>query len=85
MFSHYKSTVILRDGSTMRARPIRPEDDVKLLDLYHRLSSRSLYNRFLAQNRPMMKVLSQPGFGLTPQIEAGVFLVSLSLDALPLP
>ena len=47
MFSRYKFSVTLRDGSTMKVRPIRPDDDVKLLDLYHRLSNRSLYNRFL--------------------------------------
>jgi RimJ/RimL family protein N-acetyltransferase len=173
MFARYKFTVILRDGSTMRVRPIRPDDDVKLLDLYRRLSARSLYNRFLtvpdpdpskaaylahvdyrnhfalvaevsgsiiavaryfrlsdrpdraeaaftvaddyqrqgigqhmlallsrvafeqgittleghvlAQNRPMMKVLSQSGFALRRQVEAGVFLVSLSLDSRSLP
>ncbi|HYP29669.1 MAG TPA: GNAT family N-acetyltransferase [Blastocatellia bacterium] len=182
MFSRYKFPVTLRDGSTMRVRPIRPEDDAKLLDLYHRLSNRSLYNRFLtvpdpdpskaaylarvdyhnhfalvgevggvgevgkapekiiavaryfrdsdrpdraeaaftvaddyqrqgigqqmlallsqvafeqgittleghvlAQNRPMMKVLSRSGFNLSRQVEAGVFLVSLSLGPPPLP
>lgn len=156
----------------MRVRPIRPEDDVKLLDLYRRLSRESLYNRFLtvpepapskvayltrvdyhnhfalvgevsekivavaryfrardrrdhaeaafvvaddyqrqgigqkmlsllaraafeqgittleghvlAQNRPMMKILSQSGFNLSRQVEAGVFLVSLALDSRPL-
>ena len=173
MFAQYKFTVILRDGSTMRVRPIRPEDDVKLLDLYRRLSPQSLYNRFLivpdpdpskaaylthvdyhnhfalvgevseeivavaryfrigghpdraeaaftvaddyqrqgigqqmlallshvafeqgittleghvlSQNRPMMKVLSQSGFSLKQRVESGVSLVSLSLDARPLP
>jgi len=160
---------MLRDGSSMRVRPIRPDDDIKLLDLYRRLSPQSLYNRFLtvpepdpskvayltrvdyhnhfalvgevsdkiiavaryfrigdrgdhaeaaftvaddyqrqgigqqmlallshvafeqgittleghvlARNRPMMKVLAQSGFNLSRQVEAGVFLVSLSLDS----
>ena len=173
MFSSYRFNLILRDGSTMRVRPIRPDDDIKLLDLYRRLSHQSLYNRFLtvpypdpskaaylahvdyhnhfalvgevsgkiiavaryfrlsdrrdhaeaaftvaddyqrqgigqqmlsllsrvafeqgittlegqvlAQNRPMMKLLSQSGFNLSRQIEAGVFLVSLSLGPRPLP
>jgi GNAT superfamily N-acetyltransferase len=33
-------------------RPIQPSDDAKLLDLYHRLSTKSLYNRFFTIPKP---------------------------------
>src|SRR5215467_4192685 len=33
-------------------RPICPGDDTKLLDLYHRLSPHSLYNRFFTIPKP---------------------------------
>jgi GNAT superfamily N-acetyltransferase len=49
--AHYESDVVLRDGSTIHLRPIRPDDAAKLLDLYHRLSRRSLYHRFFAVPR----------------------------------
>ncbi|MEO6326213.1 MAG: GNAT family N-acetyltransferase [Thermoanaerobaculia bacterium] len=38
--------VVLRDGSTVRLRPIRPDDAPRLLELYHHLSNESLYFRF---------------------------------------
>ena len=40
--------VILRSGSTLRLRPIRPEDAPALLAFYRRLSPDSLYFRFLS-------------------------------------
>lgn len=49
--AHYESDVVLRDGSTIHLRPIRPDDATKLLDLYHRLSRRSLYDRFFTVPR----------------------------------
>lgn len=44
--------VKLRDGSRLSLRPIKPDDDVKLLDLYQRLSPTSLYYRFFTVPKP---------------------------------
>ena len=38
--------VILRDGRTLRLRPVRPEDADALLAFFRSLSERSLYLRF---------------------------------------
>ena len=43
-----ETDLILRDGTAMRLRPIRPDDGPGLLDLYDRLSPDSLYFRFFA-------------------------------------
>lgn len=37
---------VLRDGGSVRIRAIRPEDKQLLVDLFHRLSARSVYYRF---------------------------------------
>lgn len=50
--AHYESDVLLRDGSLIHLRPIRSNDATKLLDLYCRLSPRSLYHRFFTIPRP---------------------------------
>ncbi len=42
----YKTTVILKDGSTLYLRPIRPDDEKRLLDLFSRLSPHTIYLRF---------------------------------------
>ena len=44
----YSADVVLRDGSTVHLRPIRADDDVRLLDLLHRMSAEALYYRFMA-------------------------------------
>src|SRR5437867_6160406 len=38
--------VVSRDGSDLRIRPIRPDDEPKLVDLYGRLSEHTAYQRF---------------------------------------
>jgi GNAT superfamily N-acetyltransferase len=38
----------LRDGTPIRIRPVRPEDEPVLVDLFRRLSPESVYQRFLA-------------------------------------
>jgi GNAT superfamily N-acetyltransferase len=40
--------VTLADGSPARIRPIRPDDEPGLVDLYERLSRHSAYQRFFA-------------------------------------
>lgn len=47
----YSADVVLRDGSTVHLRPVRPDDDLRLLDLLHRMSAEALYYRFLSVPR----------------------------------
>lgn len=44
--AHRPGDVVLRDGSTVRVRPMRPEDDEGLLALFQSLSEESLWLRF---------------------------------------
>jgi acetate---CoA ligase (ADP-forming) len=46
--AHEESDVVLKSGSTIRLRPIRPEDAPELLAFYQRLSPDSLYFRFFS-------------------------------------
>ena len=36
----------LNDGAALRLRPIRPDDEPRLVELFHRLSPRTVYQRF---------------------------------------
>jgi RimJ/RimL family protein N-acetyltransferase len=36
----------LNDGTALRLRPIRPDDEPRLVELFHRLSPRTVYQRF---------------------------------------
>jgi acetyl coenzyme A synthetase (ADP forming)-like protein len=47
----FESDVVLRDGSTLRLRPVRPEDEPQLLHFFQALSPESLYFRFMAVPR----------------------------------
>jgi acetate---CoA ligase (ADP-forming) len=47
----FESDVVLRDGSTLRLRPVRPEDEAALLQFLQSLSPESLYFRFMAVPR----------------------------------
>src|SRR5262249_53635227 len=40
--------IILRDGARVRSRPIRPDDEPRLVSLYDRLSRFTAYQRFFA-------------------------------------
>ena len=46
-----ESDVVLRDGMTLRLRPVRPDDGPAVLALFSRLSEQSLYYRFMALPR----------------------------------
>ena len=46
--STWESDVVLSDGGTVRVRPIRPDDEARLVALYERLSDESLYLRFFS-------------------------------------
>ena len=48
----YQSRLALRDGVALQLRAITPDDAAKLLDLYNRLSPRSLYHRFFTIPKP---------------------------------
>lgn len=39
-------TITLKDGFSVRIRPIRPDDEPRLVDLYERLSRHTAYQRF---------------------------------------
>ena len=43
--------VVLRNGASLRLRPIRPDDAPRLMALCHRLSSRTVYQRFFSPRR----------------------------------
>jgi RimJ/RimL family protein N-acetyltransferase len=44
-------TVALKDGTSARLRPIRPDDEPRLVDLYERLSRHTAYQRFFTVMR----------------------------------
>lgn len=50
---HYAIEALLRDGTSISIRAIRPDDKVRLLDLFTHLSSRSVYFRFF-QSKPRL-------------------------------
>lgn len=50
--SHLQFDVVLRDGSTMHIRPIRPDDKEAMLAFFHTLSDESKYFRFFTIPRP---------------------------------
>jgi RimJ/RimL family protein N-acetyltransferase len=46
MTAALESNVTLPDGTEVHIRPIRPEDDQVLVDLFHHLSPQTIYQRF---------------------------------------
>ncbi|HSI92553.1 MAG TPA: GNAT family N-acetyltransferase, partial [Jiangellaceae bacterium] len=46
--AHWEADVVLSDGATAHLRPIRPEDAVRLVEFYARVSDESKYYRFFA-------------------------------------
>jgi acetate---CoA ligase (ADP-forming) len=49
--SRYDTDVVLRDGRTIHLRPVRPDDDARLLELFAHMSEQSLYYRFMTVPR----------------------------------
>src|SRR5260370_5429206 len=45
--------VTLKNGETLRIRPIRPDDEPRLVALYERLSRRTAYQRFFTVMRQL--------------------------------
>lgn len=46
--AHYESDILLRDGSTLHLRPIKPNDLQALMEFHDRLSPRSVYFRYFS-------------------------------------
>jgi len=82
--AQWESDVVLSDGGTVRLRPVRPDDDARLLALYERLSDESIYLRFFspvprptaAQLERLTNVDYQQSFALVAQL--GDDLVAIS-------
>src|SRR5262245_2678874 len=53
--SDLESDVVLRDGTTLRLRPVRPADAQEVLGLLERMSPQSLYYRFMEVPRVDLK------------------------------
>lgn len=53
--AHEESDVVLRSGSTLRLRPVRPADAAALLEFERRLPADSGYFRFFGTDRPDAK------------------------------
>ncbi|HXW04142.1 MAG TPA: GNAT family N-acetyltransferase [Vicinamibacterales bacterium] len=49
--SEYATDVVLRDGTTLQLRPVRPDDDQRLLEMFSKMSQESLYYRFMSVPR----------------------------------
>ena len=45
---HWEADVVMSDGATAHLRPIRADDDDRMVDFYARVSDESKYNRFFA-------------------------------------
>jgi acetate---CoA ligase (ADP-forming) len=46
--ARYESDILLRDGSTLHLRPIRPDDAHAVIEFHNRLSPRSVYFRYFS-------------------------------------
>lgn len=51
--AHWEADVVLRDGSTMHVRPIRPDDARALQEMHLGQSEQSVYYRFFAPRGPL--------------------------------
>jgi len=50
-----RATIRLRNGSTVRLRPIEPDDGPRLMALCQRLSARTVYRRFFSPRRLLLE------------------------------
>ena len=58
--AHFESDVVLRNGRTLRIRPVRPADHEELLRFYRALSADSLYMRFFDTRSPELALRDSP-------------------------
>jgi RimJ/RimL family protein N-acetyltransferase len=78
-----EEVVVLRDGTTVRLRPIRPDDAPKLMELYQHLSEESLYYRFFTVPKAdpraadyLSRVDYDGQFGLVAELDGRVVAVA---------
>ncbi len=82
--AHYESDILLRDGSTLRVRPIRAEDASALRELHRRLSPQSVYFRFFApipelteeRARELVRVDYHDSFALVGELAGRIIAVA---------
>jgi acetate---CoA ligase (ADP-forming) len=55
----YSTDIVLRDGSTLHLRPIRPDDAKGVLELFRQMSELSLYYRFMTVPRLDLEKMRQ--------------------------
>jgi acetyl coenzyme A synthetase (ADP forming)-like protein len=87
--THLEGDVVLRDGSTVRVRQIRPDDEQRLLEFYRGLSKESRWLRFFSpisdavlESQAHRDVTAQSGtFGLVASTGPGERLVGHALFA----
>ena len=51
--SQYDRSVILRNGTAVRVRAVRPDDKVRLIQLFRNLEKKSICSRFLCDKREL--------------------------------
>ena len=56
----FESDAVLRTGRTVHIRPIRPDDEQRLIDFYARLSPDSMHARFFHLCRPEIAAAASP-------------------------
>lgn len=77
--AEFQTNVILKDGSSLQIRTIRPDDEERLLALFYRLSPQTIYMRFRRpmghmtreQVRPFCQVDYQDHFALAATAREG--------------
>lgn len=52
---HWEADVVLRDGATAHLRPIRPDDQQLLLDMFHQQSENTIYLRFFSHKTTLTR------------------------------
>jgi len=81
--AHFESDVVLRNGRTLRIRPVRPDDADGLLRLYAGLSHESLYSRFFDLRTPDEALRYSPAdvdyvrdFGVVGEVSGQIMAVA---------
>lgn len=77
--AHFESDVLLRNGRTLRIRPVRPEDREDVLALFRGMSQDSLYMRFFDVRTPDAALRDSPtdvdyegDFGVVGELSPGL-------------
>lgn len=81
--AHFESDVVLRNGRTLRLRPVRAEDREPLLAFFKRLSTDSLHSRFFDARTPEAALKDTPvevdydtDFGIVGELGGGIIAVA---------